>query len=83
MTRPEAALFYAKRGSYMRGTIKRVIRERGFGFIRTSDGKEVFFHRTNLQQLNFEELNEGDGVEFEVEQGAKGPRAIDVRAAKS
>jgi CspA family cold shock protein len=67
----------------MRGTIKRVIRERGFGFIRTSDGKEVFFHRTNLQQLNFEDLSEGDGVEFEVEQGAKGPRAIDVRAAKS
>ncbi len=66
----------------MRGTIKRVIRDRGFGFIRTPDGQEVFFHRTNLQQLNFEDVREGDSVDFEIEQGAKGPRAIDVRSAK-
>lgn len=66
----------------MRGTIKRVIRDRGFGFIRTPDGQEVFFHRTNLQQLTFEDVREGDSVDFEIEQGAKGPRAIDVRAAK-
>jgi CspA family cold shock protein len=63
----------------MQGTIKRVIRDRGFGFIRSSDGQEVFFHRSSLQQLNFEGLKEGDAVEFEMERGEKGPRAINVR----
>jgi CspA family cold shock protein len=63
----------------MQGTIKRVVRERGFGFIVSSDGKEVFFHRSGLQQLPFEGLQEGTIVEFEVEQGEKGPRATNVR----
>ncbi|MGD0225100.1 MAG: cold shock domain-containing protein [Terriglobia bacterium] len=63
----------------MQGTIKRVVREKGFGFILSSDGKEVFFHRTGLQQIAFEGLQEGTTVEFEVEQGAKGPRAANVR----
>ena len=65
----------------MQGTIKRVIRDRGFGFIRSSDGQEVFFHRSSLQQLNFDGLKEGDAVEFEMERGEKGPRATSVRAA--
>lgn len=67
----------------MQGTIKRVIRDRGFGFIRSSEGQEVFFHRTGLQDLNFDNLKEGDGVEFELERGDKGPRAVNVRAGKS
>ncbi len=67
----------------MQGSIKRVIRDRGFGFIRSSEGQEVFFHRTGLQDLNFDNLKEGDAVEFELERGDKGPRAVNVRAAKS
>ncbi|PYV35992.1 MAG: cold-shock protein [Acidobacteria bacterium] len=67
----------------MQGTIKRVIRDRGFGFIRAADGQEIFFHRSALQNLNFESLREGDNVEFELERGEKGPRASNVRAAQS
>ena len=63
----------------MRGTIKRLIRDRGFGFIRSSDGQEVFFHRSSLQQMDFDGLKEGDTVEFEVERGEKGSRATNVR----
>jgi len=63
----------------MQGTIKRVVRDRGFGFIRSSDGQEVFFHSSSLQQMNFDSLKEGDTVEFEVERGEKGLRATNVR----
>jgi CspA family cold shock protein len=66
----------------MQGTIKRVIRDRGFGFIRAADGQEVFFHRTGLQQLNFDSLREGERVEFEMERGEKGPRATSVSPPK-
>ena len=63
----------------MQGTIKRVIRDRGFGFIRAADGQEVFFHRSSLRQLNFDALREGENVEFELERGEKGLRAVSVR----
>ena len=63
----------------MQGTIKRVIRDRGFGFIRAADGQEIFFHRSSLQQLNFDGLSEGESVEFEIERGEKGLRAVSVR----
>lgn len=66
----------------MQGTIKRVIRDRGFGFIRSADGQEIFFHRSSLQQLNFDGLNEGESVEFEVERGEKGMRAVSVRPSQ-
>jgi CspA family cold shock protein len=63
----------------MQGTIKRVIRDRGYGFIRSSDGQEVFFHHHSLQQMDFDGLKEGEPVEFEVVQGEKGLRARNVR----
>jgi len=63
----------------MQGTIKRIIRDRGFGFIRSVEGQEVFFHRSTLKQLTFDGLKEGEAVEFEMERGEKGPRAISVR----
>jgi CspA family cold shock protein len=63
----------------MQGTIKRVVRDRGFGFIHSSDGQQVFFHRSSLQQMNFDGLKEGDAVEFELERAEKGPRATNVR----
>jgi cold shock protein len=65
----------------VQGTIKRVIRDRGFGFIRSADGQEVFFHRSGLQGLNFDSLQEGENVDFEMERGDKGPRAVNVRAS--
>lgn len=63
----------------MKGKIKRLIRERGFGFISTEDGTEVFFHRTALQDINFDTLEEGNSVEFDLESGPKGPRAVNLK----
>jgi CspA family cold shock protein len=67
----------------MQGTIKRLIRDRGFGFIRSTDSQEIFFHRSGLQDLDFESLKEGLNVEFDIERGEKGPRAVNVRAAQA
>ena len=63
------------------GTIKTLIRDRGFGFIRAEDGREIFFHRSALVDLQFEQLSEGQQVNFEVERGPKGPRASKVSKA--
>jgi CspA family cold shock protein len=64
------------------GTIKKVISDRGFGFIAAEDAKEYFFHRDGLDaSLNFDRLIGGERVEFEVEASPKGPRATKVRAA--
>jgi cold shock protein len=64
------------------GTVKRVVADRGFGFITAEDEKEYFFHRSALDSsLDFDRLNGGERVEFEVEQSPKGPRAARVRAA--
>ena len=64
------------------GTIKKVVAERGFGFIAAEDAKEYFFHRDGLDSsLNFDRLVGGEHVEFEIEQSPKGPRASRVRAA--
>ena len=62
-----------------KGTIRRLMRDRGYGFITTEDGKDIFFHRTALRGLRFDSLKEGQPVEFEVETGPKGPRAVDLR----
>ncbi len=64
------------------GTIKKVISDRGFGFIAAEDAKEYFFHRDGLDaSLNFDRLIGGEKVEFDVEASPKGPRATKVRAA--
>jgi CspA family cold shock protein len=64
------------------GTIKKVVSERGFGFISGEDGKEYFFHRDGLtSSLNFDRLSGGEKVEFEIEQSPKGARAKNVTAA--
>lgn len=64
------------------GKIKKLVRDRGFGFISDTDGKEVFFHQTSLVETNFDALNEGQSVEFEVEKSDKGPRAVNVRVVQ-
>ncbi len=62
------------------GTIKKLVADRGFGFIAAEDGKEYFFHRSGLDRdLNFDSLAGGESVEFEIEPSQKGPRAYKVR----
>jgi CspA family cold shock protein len=64
------------------GTIKKIVSDRGFGFIAAEDGKEYFFHRDGLDpSLDFDRLTGGEKVQFNVQAGPKGPRAIGVRAA--
>ena len=64
------------------GTIKKVVADRGFGFITADDAKDYFFHRNALDSsLDFDRLNGGEKVEFEIEQSPKGPRASRVRSA--
>jgi len=64
------------------GTIKKVVADRGFGFISAEDAKEYFFHRDGLDaSLDFDRLIGGERVEFDVEASPKGPRATKVRAA--
>jgi CspA family cold shock protein len=60
------------------GKIKKLV-DRGFGFIAASDGKEVFFHRSECQSLEFDSLKEGQEVTFDRESDPKGPRARNVR----
>ena len=63
----------------MEGKIKRLVRDRGFGFISVEDGKDVFFHRSDLAGGDFDALEEGTSVEFDLEEGPKGSRAVSVR----
>src|SRR5437762_6882884 len=62
------------------GTIKRLVRDRGFGFIRDDGGQEWFFHRSSVSTGEFEQLNEGQRVSFDEEPSAKGPRAGNIRS---
>ena len=65
----------------MKSTIKRLT-DKGFGFIASEDqDKDLFFHGNNLVDVQFEELNEGDEVTFDVEQSEKGPNAVNVQRA--
>jgi CspA family cold shock protein len=68
-------------GPKCRGKIKKMVRDRGFGFIRGDDGKEVFFHRSGLNAADYDSLSEGDTVEYVVQEGPRGARAENVRAA--
>ena len=60
--------------------IKKLVRERGFGFVRGDDGREVFFHRSGLGPSDYDSLAEGDVVEYVVQEGPRGARAENVRA---
>jgi CspA family cold shock protein len=70
----------APTGPKIKGRIKKMVRDRGFGFIRGDDGKEVFFHRSGLNTGDYDVLNEGDVVEYVVQEGPRGARAENVRA---
>lgn len=68
-------------GPKSKGKIKKMVRDRGFGFIRGDDGKEVFFHRSGLNAGDYDGLNEGDYVEYVVQEGPRGARAEHVKQA--
>jgi CspA family cold shock protein len=65
----------------MTGTIKRIMKQKGFGFITPDDGSEdVFFHRGSLApRTQIEDFNEGDTVQFQTRKGEKGPVAFDMK----
>jgi len=64
------------------GTIKKVVSDRGFGFIAGEDGKDYFFHRDGLDRaIDFDTLRGGEPVEFDLQASQRGPRAVNVRPA--
>ena len=64
------------------GIVKKLVSDRGFGFITAEDGKDYFFHRDGLDSsLDFDRLVGGEKVSFEVESSPRGPRAVKVMAA--
>ena len=64
------------------GTIKKLVQDKGFGFIATNDGTDVFFHHSTVADAQFDSLEVGQSVEFTVDsqgnKGGKGPRAASV-----
>lgn len=64
-----------------KGEIKRLVRDRGFGFVRDKAGQEWFFHRSGVANDGFDSLTEGQKVTFEEETSPKGPRAGSVTPA--
>ena len=65
------------------GTIKRIVLDRGFGFLEGEDGKEYFFHMSGLAEgLQIESLREGQKVSYDTERSPRGPRATRVAVAE-
>jgi len=74
-------LFFNQGGVMHTGKIKKLIKDRGFGFISDTDGREVFFHQSSLVDAQFDALTEEQTVTFEIEKSPKGPRAVNVHPA--
>ena len=67
-----------------KGTIRQVIIDRGFGFIKTEEGKDLFFHRNEFEGVEFSILKVGQKVEFEIGQDRKQrPQAVKVRISET
>ncbi len=62
-----------------KGTVKWFNNQKGYGFISSDTGKDVFVHYSAVQTDGYKTLNEGDPVEFDIVQGPKGPQAENVR----
>ncbi len=65
----------------IQGTIKRLVSDKGFGFVAAQDGTEYFFHQSACVDTRFDELRVGQSVTFDRGQGPKGPRAENIRTA--
>jgi CspA family cold shock protein len=67
------------------GKIKKLVQDKGFGFIQTDSGQDVFFHHSTVANQGFDDLTEGQRVDYQVEEGqspkGKGPRATSVSPA--
>ena len=63
----------------MNGTVKWFNDSKGYGFISREDGDDVFVHHSSIAGEGFKSLSEGDEVTFEIEQGEKGPSAVNVQ----
>ena len=63
------------------GRTKKVIEDRGYGFIKADDGRKIFFHMSELQGIDIKDLKEGDPMEFDVEKDpdGRGPKAVHVK----
>lgn len=61
------------------GTVKWFNNTKGFGFIQSDEGGDVFVHQTEIQSEGYRSLQEGTRVQFELTQGEKGPKAAQVR----
>jgi cold shock protein len=62
-----------------KGMIRRLLEHRGFGFIQCEDGRKVFFHRSEVLHVPFSKLQEGQVVEFAIQETPQGPKARRVR----
>ena len=62
----------------MTGKVKWFNAEKGYGFITTEDGKDVFAHYSQIQSEGYKTLDEGQAVEFEINDGPKGPQATNI-----
>ena len=71
-------LFFGGSNIMSKGTVKWFNNQKGYGFISDESGKDVFVHYTGLNMEGFKTLEEGQEVEFEIEEGAKGPQAKNV-----
>lgn len=60
------------------GRVKWFSEEKGFGFVEQEGGRDVFVHHTGIKGDGFKNLHEGEEVEFDIEQGEKGPKAVNV-----
>ena len=65
----------------IKGTVKWFNESKGFGFLSQEDGDDVFVHYSSIQSSGFKRLNEGQSVEFEVQDGPKGLQAVNVTVA--
>ena len=79
-SKPASKVSVAPTGPKSRGKIKKMVRDRGFGFIRGEDGKEVFFHRSGMNGSEYDGMSEGQTVEYVIQEGPRGARAEFVKA---